>query len=234
VRILYVFPHPDDESFGPAPAIAKQRREGHEVYLLTLTRGEATKKRFDYGYSKQEMGRARYEEMQCVARVLDLTELTVLDLPDGELKNLDPREIEHTVRGHVERIRPDVIVTYNVHGISGFPDHLVTHAVVKRVFLEMRDEGHDYLRRLAFFVVVNPDNENRPIRLFGVRDGEVGAVERYSADDLDRARRALDCYVTYQDVIARHDPLSAVTDGVAFELFGERPLEPLRTVTEGF
>jgi LmbE family N-acetylglucosaminyl deacetylase len=33
--ILYVYPHPDDESFGPALAIARQVREGHRVFLLT-------------------------------------------------------------------------------------------------------------------------------------------------------------------------------------------------------
>jgi hypothetical protein len=34
LRILYVFPHPDDESFGPARAMAAQKRQGHAVYLL--------------------------------------------------------------------------------------------------------------------------------------------------------------------------------------------------------
>ncbi len=63
MKILYIFPHPDDESFGPARAMSKQRRQGHEVYLLTLTRGGATKQRFKYGYSIEEMGEVRYREM---------------------------------------------------------------------------------------------------------------------------------------------------------------------------
>jgi LmbE family N-acetylglucosaminyl deacetylase len=37
MKILYIFPPPDDESFGPAPAIAAQIRNGNKVYLLTLT-----------------------------------------------------------------------------------------------------------------------------------------------------------------------------------------------------
>ena len=49
MRILYIYPHPDDESFGPAGVMAKQRREGHEVHLLTLTRGGATRQRHRYG-----------------------------------------------------------------------------------------------------------------------------------------------------------------------------------------
>ncbi len=56
MRILYIFPHPDDESFGPANAMSKQVREGNEVYLLTLTKGGATKQRHKYGYSIKEMG----------------------------------------------------------------------------------------------------------------------------------------------------------------------------------
>ncbi|PIT92498.1 MAG: hypothetical protein COU08_02200 [Candidatus Harrisonbacteria bacterium CG10_big_fil_rev_8_21_14_0_10_42_17] len=38
-KFLYIFPHPDDESFGPAQAIAKHIEEGDEVHLLTLTKG---------------------------------------------------------------------------------------------------------------------------------------------------------------------------------------------------
>ncbi|MFC2176745.1 PIG-L family deacetylase, partial [Bacteroidota bacterium] len=36
MRLLYIFPHPDDESFGPIPAIHQQLAQGNEVFLLTL------------------------------------------------------------------------------------------------------------------------------------------------------------------------------------------------------
>ncbi|MCC5939996.1 MAG: PIG-L family deacetylase, partial [Balneolaceae bacterium] len=84
MKILYIFPHPDDESFGPAPAIAAQLRQGFEVHLLTLTKGEATKQRFKLGVDKKEMGEIRFKEMKCVEKTLGLSGMTVLDLPDGE------------------------------------------------------------------------------------------------------------------------------------------------------
>jgi hypothetical protein len=59
MSILYVFPHPDDESFGPALAIARQRRAEKGVHLLTLTRGGATKQRHRLGLSIEEMGEVR-------------------------------------------------------------------------------------------------------------------------------------------------------------------------------
>jgi len=46
------------ESFGPARAMAAQRRQGHDVYLLTLTRGEATKVRYRFGWTVEQMGEA--------------------------------------------------------------------------------------------------------------------------------------------------------------------------------
>ncbi len=88
--LLAIFPHPDDECFGPAPALARLLREGHHVHLLTLTHGEATKERAKFGYSKDEMGAQRRREMACVAEVLGLSSLSVLGLPDGELDTLDP------------------------------------------------------------------------------------------------------------------------------------------------
>ena len=117
MQALYVFAHPDDESFGPARAMSKQRRQGHEVYLLTLTRGGATRQRHKYGYSIAEMGEVRYKEMLDVAKVLDMSGMTVLDLPDSGLKEMDPREIERVVAEHIQALEPQVVVTDAVHGI---------------------------------------------------------------------------------------------------------------------
>src|SRR5699024_12152135 len=125
MKILYIFPHPDDESFGPAPAISAQLRKGHEVHLLTLTRGEATKQRHRLGISKEEMGAIRFNEMQQVKQVLGLSSMTVLDLPDNNLKELNPIKIEEAVKKYINIIKPAVVVTYAVHGVSGFEDHLV-------------------------------------------------------------------------------------------------------------
>ncbi|HYE94747.1 MAG TPA: PIG-L family deacetylase [Rubricoccaceae bacterium] len=233
MTLLYVFPHPDDESFGPGPAIARQVREGHAVHLLTLTRGGATKVRHRLGLSIEEMGAVREEEMRCVEQTLGLASLTVLDLPDNGLRHLDPREIEAAVAAHVERLRPAVLVSYAVHGISGYYDHLVMHAVAKRVFCEMRDEGADCLKRLALFTLINGEIEEAPVPLKGIPREEVGAVVTYTDEDLAKARAALACYTTYAEAIAAHDPLRQVKGGVPFELFGERHAPPLDDLTAG-
>ena len=77
IKTLYIFPHPDDESFGHAPVIYRQIQEGEEVHLLTLTKGGATKMRFKYGLSVEEMGEVRIKEMQKMKEVLGLTSMTI-------------------------------------------------------------------------------------------------------------------------------------------------------------
>lgn len=225
-RILYVFPHPDDESFGPAPALAKQEREGHAVHLLTLTRGEATTQRQKHGFSKEEMGRARYEEMQNVAEALGLAGLTVLDFPDGGLAGLDPRALEEAVARQIQETAPDVVVTYAAHGVSGHADHLAGHAVVKRAFCIAR-ERENGPRRLALFTLSENGGADRPAHLTASPAEAIGCVVRFSEEDHARAERALACYETYQSVIAKHQPLRQVAEGVPFELFQETFSPPL-------
>lgn len=233
MTVLYVFPHPDDESFGPAPALARQQREGHAVHLLTLTRGGATRQRHRLGLSVEAMGEVRRREMEGVAEVLALASLTVLDFPDGGLKHLDPRQIERAVEERVRAVRPDVLVTYAVHGISGHPDHLVAHAVVKHLFCRLRDEGPEAPRRLALFTLADwPDDGERPVPLRRSKPEEIGVLETFSEADLARGHAALACYETYRETIEEHRPLEQVARGVPFELFGETPEEPLASLFE--
>lgn len=225
--VLYVFPHPDDESFGPAPVMARQRREGHAVHLLTLTKGEATTQRERLGFSKEKMGRVRREEMQGVAEALGLASLQVLDFADGGLGELDPRVLEGAVAARIREVQPAVVVTYAAHGVSGHRDHLVSHAVVKRAFCQLRADGADFLRRLAFFTLPEEDATGRPAHLTGSPAALIDCVVDFAGEDRARAEDALACYETYRSVIEAHRPLDSVAGGVRFELFQEAFSPPL-------
>ena len=234
MRILYIFPHPDDESFGPAPAISKQRGEGHEVYLLTLTKGEATSQRERLGVSKKEMGEIRFKEMECVQEVLDLTGMTVWDWSDNQLKEADPIALENAIEAHIHKIKPDVIVTYAVHGISGFPDHLVSHAVVKRLFVEMQQKGFDYPRRLALFTLAELHAEQERHSLNTSPKEDIDCIEETSEKDMLAFNRALDCYETYQEVIRESKVREQVVPQIAFEIYNEDHTPPLKSLFDNF
>ena len=232
MKILYIFPHPDDESFGPAPAISAQLRKGHEVHLLTLTRGEATKQRHRLGISKEEMGAIRFNEMQQVKQVLGLSSMTVLDLPDNNLKELNPIKIEEAVKKYINIIKPAVVVTYAVHGVSGFEDHLVQHAVVKRVYCAMKAAGANYLKRLAFFTHYSEKQTESIFNLKSSQKEEIDCWEAVEKEDMQKFYEALDCYETYQQVIEDSGVKQAVTGDVPFEFLQENFDPPLQSITE--
>lgn len=232
MKILYTFPHPDDESFGPAAAMSKQRSEGHEVFLLCLTKGGATKQRFKYDYSIEEMGEVRHREMLDVSDVLNLSGMTVLDLPDSGLKEMDPRAIEQAIIDEIEKIEPDVIVTYPVHGISGFHDHLVTHAAVKRVFIEMKSRITN-LKRLAFHTLPKEQAEKGDLfQLSHSTSEEIDCIVNVEKSDMETQRQALDCYETFQETIEKSGVKEMISAQVAFEFFQENYNPPVRDVFE--
>jgi LmbE family N-acetylglucosaminyl deacetylase len=227
MRILYVFPHPDDESFGPARGIAAHVRTGHDVHLLTLTRGGATKERHRFGYSVSQMGAVRAREMECVARELELREMTVLDLPDGGLKDLDPIVLEAAIEERVRSTSPEILVTYPVQGISGFADHIVTHAAVVRVYRRLTSERNTRLRRLAFVALTaeQAERSSEVHRLFASSDEDIDCVQTVLETDMERFRAALDCYETYREMIERTGVKDLLDRQVAYEFYGER-LDP--------
>ena len=235
MKILYVFPHPDDESFGPARAIAAQVRAGHDVSLFTLTKGGATRERHKFGYSIHQMGDVRFREMQQVSRVLGLSDLTVLDYPDSGLKDLDPRLLETEVSNHIASILPDIVVTYPVHGISGFHDHLVAHAVVKHVYSQMRDVPGTTLKRLAFFTLTQKQagDGSGQHKLSSSSIDEIDCLMTVKEEDMEVFRQALDCYVTYRDMIAKTGIKDSLDRTVVFEFFQESFDPPVHAIDAG-
>ncbi len=212
--------------------MSKQLRQGHEVFLLTLTRGGATRQRFKFDYTIEEMGSVRFGEMQRVNEVLGLSGMTVLDLPDSGLKEIDPREIEKVVVDEVERIKPEILVSYAVHGISGFHDHLVTHAIVKRVFVELR-ESKSYLKRLALVTVSEEQSKNsKHFPLSFSTPDEIDCVVEVDEEDIKKSHLALDCYVTFQETIEKSGIKGLIGREASFELYQENFHPPLRDLFE--
>jgi N-acetylglucosamine malate deacetylase 2 len=236
MKILYIFPHPDDESFGPAGAIHQQVQKGNEVHLLTLTKGGATQARFKLNLSVEQMGEVRYNEMLKVKNVLKLASMDVLDFPDSGLKELDPRTLEDVVKKYIQKIRPNVIITYPVHGGSGYHDHLVTYAVVKRAYLELKDNGESYLKRLAFFTM--RDSEKPTIQSDGwprlklSEDSLIDCITPLDDEAVQKMKDALLCYETYQEMVTKIGVVEKIGRSVHFEIAFEDHKPPLTDITE--
>jgi len=225
LKTLYIFPHPDDESFGPAPVIFRQTNRGEEVHLLTLTKGGATKQRFKYNLSISEMGDVRVKEMEDVKKVLSLTSMEILDLEDGGMSEMNPIDLEKLVLTYIEKIKPDVVVTYAIHGISGHHDHLTIHAVVKRLFCDLKSKpAYNYWKRLALLTFPTPENSEQDGAMAHVRTSKqelIDCIITLNQLEKDKLKEALFCYKTFMEVIESTNVINVIGDKVYFEFYGE-------------
>jgi N-acetylglucosamine malate deacetylase 2 len=149
---------------------------------------------------------------------------------------MDPREIEKVVKAHIRQLEPQLIVSYPVHGVSGFHDHLVMHAVIKRVYLELRDAEADYLKRLAFLTLPNKTEQPLQQGKFLMKHSDPSLIDcevKLRPEDIEILKKALNCYKTYQDVIKQAGVVEAIGDTVYFEIYGEDHTPPLANLTDG-
>ena len=135
---MCVLAHPDDESLGTGGILAKySREEGVGTFVVTATRGE--RGRFDdKGTSPGPaiVGQTREAELRAAARELGVREVSLLDYVDGELNQVDGGEAVEKIAGHIRRVQPHVVVTFDPFGAYGHPDHIaisqLTAAAIER------------------------------------------------------------------------------------------------------
>ena len=125
LKLMAVLAHPDDESLGIGGPLAKYAAEGVETYLVTATRGERGRYFTNENRpSDAEVGRAREAELRAAAKELGIREVALLDYLDAELDRADPAEAIGRIVGHLRRVRPQVVVTFDQFGAYGHPDHI--------------------------------------------------------------------------------------------------------------
>lgn len=125
LKLLAIFPHPDDETMGLGSTLARYSGEDVESYLVCATRGER-------GWFESEgsnpglegVARIREVELRCATDALGLREVSFLDYIDGEVDQAEPKEILLKIAAHIRRIQPQVVVTFPPDGAYGHPDHI--------------------------------------------------------------------------------------------------------------
>jgi LmbE family N-acetylglucosaminyl deacetylase len=144
-RALFVFAHPDDAEFGTAGTVAGWTRAGTEVGYVCVTDGSAGSNEPDQ--ARDAIAAVRKIEQRAACDVLGVSDLTFLDVRDGEVEvTLDLRR---AITREVRRFRPDVLVIPD-------PDRLWDR---ERGYINHSDHRAVGMACLA---VVNPDAPTRP------------------------------------------------------------------------
>jgi LmbE family N-acetylglucosaminyl deacetylase len=127
--LLAVFAHPDDESLACGGLLAWCAHLGARVSLVCATRGESgTRTDGDEpGDRPAGIRDTRSRELQAAAEILGLSEVVLLDHPDGMLPWVDAARLERDIGDAIRRIRPDVVITFGEDGLYWHPDHIAIH-----------------------------------------------------------------------------------------------------------
>lgn len=129
-RLLAIFAHPDDESYRAGGALALLARRGAEVWVLCATRGERGILKLD----PEEAGQVRHTEMECACRALGIEPPHFLDYRDGTLPQVDEEGAVGQVVRAIRKLRPQVLLTWPLSGVSGHPDHVAVSSWTEKAF----------------------------------------------------------------------------------------------------
>ena len=127
--LLGVWAHPDDEAYLSSALMASVRRDGGRVVVATATRGELGTPDPET-WPADRLAELRERELHESLALIDVREHEWLGHTDGSMALVPTEQGVDQISALLERVRPDVIVTFGPDGMTGHPDHRTISAWV--------------------------------------------------------------------------------------------------------
>ena len=211
--LVTVWAHADDE--GPvAPILARYAREGVQVHMIIATDGAQGAANTSVSRGP-EIAKLRVEEARCSAQALGIHPPVLLGFPDGALGhyNADPAllfRVTQRVHEELQRLRPDVLITWGPDGGYGHPDHRLVSSIVTQL---VRAGAPGVPQRLYYASLpaegIRAMNPARGVPPFVIPRADLFTVRVPFTDaDFNAGRRSFECHKTQvsQEAIDRVIP----------------------------
>jgi len=211
--IAAVLAHPDDESFSWAGALALAHDAHRSVRLLVATRGEAGT---PDGVPDEDLAERREDELRCAAARIGLDEVTLLEgFPDGGLAEASFAELVDDIALWLSDRRPDTVITFGAHGVTGHPDHVVIGSATRWAVERLAEEGIAPRSVYVIAPVFGPGTKR-----YDLSPEEGAATHRIDITSvIERRIGALECHASQPDAREEAKELRDVLDrdGVVHE-----------------
>jgi LmbE family N-acetylglucosaminyl deacetylase len=162
-----------------------------------------------------EIARQRAEEARCSAQALGIHPPILLGFPDGLLGhyNADPAvlfRVTQRVHEELQRLRPDVLITWGPDGGYGHPDHRMVSSLVT----QLARAGAPGVPQRVFYASLPAEgiramNPTRGVPPFVIPREDLFTVRvPYTEADFNAGRRSFECHKTQfsQEVVDRVIP----------------------------
>jgi mycothiol S-conjugate amidase len=145
-RLLGVFAHPDDETFGPGATLIRYAQEGVDVHVLTMTDGAAGDQLTALPDGVRSLAELRHRELQCAVQRLGVVALHTLCYRDSGMEGTPanrhpdslyqaaPDQVIRQIVGVIRALRPQVVLTHDPTGGYFHPDHIRTSQLTSAAF----------------------------------------------------------------------------------------------------
>ncbi len=135
MRVLAFFAHPDDETLMAGGTLAALARAGHEVFVLSATRGEGGERGDPPLCAQDELGAVRSRELACAVQALGARGPFFLGYRDpqvgldGTLYPFADRDqaVAQRLMRWLRGLRPHLLLTHGSRGEYGHPAHVKVH-----------------------------------------------------------------------------------------------------------
>ena len=225
--LVAVLAHADDE--GPAaPMIARYARAGVQVHMLIASDGGQgtgfAAARGETGPRDQELVRVRTEEARCAAQALGVKPPILLGFPDGKLGDYAGDRalvyrLTQRIAEELQRLRPNVILTWGPDGGMGHPDHRMVSSIVT----QLQRAGAPGVPERVFYMylpaeairAMSPQRGEPPLLVPNARYAT--ARVPFTPEDLQASARSMACHKSqFTDEVVRrvHAEAARVWNGV--------------------
>ena len=152
-RLVVIFAHPDDESFGFAGVLSAAADAAWETTYVVGTRGEVGEILIPELATRETLGDVREGELRRALELLGVSDVRFLGYRDSGMAgtpenehpqafaNQDVEEVAEVVAGIIVEKRPTAVITYGPDGIYGHPDHIMAHHVGHAAVLKAAELG---------------------------------------------------------------------------------------------
>ncbi|MGE5244722.1 MAG: PIG-L deacetylase family protein [Betaproteobacteria bacterium] len=239
--ILAVLAHPDDESLACGGTLARAADSGARVALVCASRGERGSVSDPALVADADLGTVRARELRDAAAVLGLSEVTLLDHPDGDLRWARVPMLHDEILLAIERTQPDAVITFGEDGLYWHLDHIGVH---ERTYTAVKSLGRS--APPLYFVTMPPHAMRRVVEaahrkggappdstFWGIAPdsfGDHAAPPSFAVDVRPWAARKLRALHCHRTQMGPRNPLSWIDEAdmrecLGRELFRRSPLD---------
>lgn len=219
MKVMFIFPHPDDETIFAGGTIAKHKNDGDDIIWVCVSYGERsghTENRFPqiFYFSYWLAGHFRFllifqkiivwmlafvrrpdYDLACIRKgeTEKVARFFEVDVIFWEIEDmnfyLSKKIIEDKLIQAIKNYNPDRIYTIHPNGITGHPDHISLANIVLDITKKM-----GIVSKLFFSTVLESVVQSEKLPLYGEKDEKISLVVELEERSLRKKIKALEQY----------------------------------------